>query len=140
MIEKKPNEKGIFLRKVILENFLSFQRDEVDFSIQQNKDLPRFILIIGPNWSGKTSIFQAIKFALGSNERDERYKKWSDFIRNGQAHAMVELHIQYHGEIIKLRRTVIRGKSPFFEIQLKDDPNFKKVHVNEIQKLISELE
>jgi len=77
---------------------------------------------------------------LGSNERDERYKKWSDFIRNGQAHAMVELHIQYHGEIIKVRRTVIRGKSPFFEIQLKNDPNFKKVHVNEIQKLITELE
>ena len=77
---------------------------------------------------------------MGSNERDERYKKWSDFIRNGQAHAMVELHIQYHGELVKLRRTVIRGKSPFFEIQLNHDPNFKKVHVNEIQKLISELE
>jgi len=118
---------------------LSFQRDEVDFSKQQNQDPPRFILIIGPNWSGKTSIFQAIKFALGSNERDERYKKWSDFIRNGQAHAMVELHIQYRDEITKVRRTVIRGKSPFFEIQLNHDQNFKKVHVNEIQKLNSEL-
>ncbi len=53
---------------------------------------------------------------------------------------MVELHIQYHGEIVKIRRTVIRGKSPFFEIQLKNDPNFKKVHVNEIQKLITELD
>ncbi len=53
---------------------------------------------------------------------------------------MVELHIQYHGEILKVRRTVIRGKSPFFEIQLNHDQNFKKVHVNEIQKLITELE
>ncbi|MFX1287515.1 MAG: hypothetical protein ACFFFY_03000 [Promethearchaeota archaeon] len=77
---------------------------------------------------------------MGSNERDERYKKWSDFIRNGQAHAMVELHIQYQSEIIKVRRTVIRGKSPFFEIQRKSDQNFKRVHVIEIQKLISELE
>ncbi|MBY9013893.1 MAG: AAA family ATPase, partial [Candidatus Lokiarchaeota archaeon] len=140
MIKKESIEKSIFLRKVILENFLSFQRDEVDFSIPQKKELPRFILIIGPNWSGKTSIFQAIKFALGSNERDERYKKWSDFIRNGQAHAMVELHIQYQGEIVKVRRTVIRGKSPFFEIQRKNDQDFKKVHVNEIQNLINELE
>ena len=53
---------------------------------------------------------------------------------------MVELHIQYHGEIVKVRRTVIRGKSPFFEIQLNHDQNFKKVHVNEIQKLIKELD
>jgi len=53
---------------------------------------------------------------------------------------MVELHIQYHGEIVKVRRTVIRGKSPFFEIKLKNDQNFKKVHVNEIQKLITELD
>ncbi|NHJ21349.1 MAG: hypothetical protein EAX91_10420 [Candidatus Lokiarchaeota archaeon] len=132
-------EKDTFLRKVLLENFLSFQRDEIDFSIPQKKEFPRFILIIGPNWSGKTSIFQAIKFALGSNERDERYKKWSDFIRNDQDHAMVELHIQHYGEIVKVRRTVIRGKSPFFEIQREHDPDFKKIHVNEIQKLVNEL-
>ena len=97
-------------------------------------------MIIGPNWSGKTSIFQAIKFALGSNERDERYKKWSNFIRNNQAHAMVELHIQYHTEIIKIRRTVVKGKSPFFELQLDKDTEFKKAHVTEVQKLVSKLD
>jgi len=97
-------------------------------------------LIIGPNWSGKTSIFQAIKFALGSNERDERYKKWSDFIRNNQSHAMVELHIQHQTEIIKIRRTVVKGKSPFFELQLDKDKEFKKAHVTEVQKLVSKLD
>jgi len=123
-----------------LENFLSFQRDEVNFSTEKNKGIPRFVLIIGPNWSGKTSIFQAIRFALGSNERDERYKKWSDFIRNNQAHAMVELHIQYRTEIIKIRRTVIKGKSPFFELQFDTDKEFKKAHVTEVQKLVSKLD
>ena len=63
------DDKRIFIKKVILENFLSFQKDEVDFGKS------KFVIIVGPNWSGKTSIFQAIKFALGSNERDERYKK-----------------------------------------------------------------
>jgi len=123
-----------------LENFLSFQRDEVNFSTEKNKGIPRFVLIIGPNWSGKTSIFQAIRFALGSNERDERYTKWSDFIRNNQAHAMVELHIQYRTEIIKIRRTVIKGKSPFFELQFDTDKEFKKAHVTEVQKLVSKLD
>ncbi|MHA1234875.1 MAG: AAA family ATPase [Promethearchaeota archaeon] len=123
-----------------MENFLSFQRDEVNFSTEKNKGIPRFVLIIGPNWSGKTSIFQAIRFALGSNERDERYTKWSDFIRNNQAHAMVELHIQYRTEIIKIRRTVIKGKSPFFELQFATDKEFKKAHVTEVQKLVSKLD
>jgi len=126
-------DKRIFIRKVILENFLSFQKDEVDFGNS------KFVIIVGPNWSGKTSVFQAIKFALGSNERDERYKKWSNFIRNGQNHAMVEVHIKNEEELIKLRRFVIRGQSPFFKIQRKGDGDFRKVSAQEIQKLISDL-
>ena len=125
--------KRIFIRKVILENFLSFQKDEVDFGKS------KFVIIVGPNWSGKTSVFQAIKFALGSNERDERYKKWSNFIRNGQNHAKVEVHITNEKELIKLRRYVIRGQSPYFKIQRKEDGDFRKVSAQEIQKLISDL-
>ncbi len=101
----------MYIRKVILENFLSFQKDEVDFGKS------KFVIIVGPNWSGKTSIFQAIKFVLGSNARDDRYKKWSDFIRNDQNHAMVEIHIQNGEKLIKLRRSVIRGQSPYYNIQ-----------------------
>jgi chromosome segregation protein len=123
----------VFIRKVILENFLSFQKDEVDFGKS------KFVIIVGPNWSGKTSIFQAIKFALGSNERDERYKKWSNFIRNGQNHAMVEIHIQIDEKEIKIRRYVIRGQSPLFKVQRMDDKDFKKIPVQEIQNLISDL-
>ena len=126
-------KQSVHITKVILENFLSFQRDEIDFGNA------KFVIIVGPNWSGKTSIFQAIKFSLGSNERDERYTKWSDFIRNGQNHAMVEIHIQHDEEQIKIRRFVIRGQSPFFKIQRKDQSDFKKVTVNEIQKLIIDL-
>ncbi len=133
--ESEANEIGkkkVFIKKVILENFLSFERDEVEFG-----DL-KFIIIIGPNWSGKTSIFQAIKFALGSNERGDRYPKWSSFIRNGQKHAMVELHIQHGKELIKIRRTVIKGQSPYFSIGVNDN-NFKRSHATEIQKIVADL-
>ncbi|MHA1498174.1 MAG: AAA family ATPase [Promethearchaeota archaeon] len=129
----------IYIKKVILENFLSFQKDEVEFSGDFAKINPRLILIIGPNWSGKTSIFQAIKFVLGSNERDDRYKKWSDFIHNKQNHAMVELHLQHKDELIKLRRIVIRGKSPYFEIQRGTDDSFKKISVVDAQEFVSKL-
>ncbi|TFG30499.1 MAG: chromosome segregation protein SMC [Promethearchaeota archaeon] len=129
----KSQNNNVFIRRVILENFLSFKRDEVDF--ENNK----FILIVGPNWSGKTSIFQAIKFALGSNERDERYKKWSNFIRHGQKHAMVELEIQNGEDLINIRRNVIKGQSPFFLIKKNTDTEYSKVHATEIQNLISDL-
>ncbi|MFX1406725.1 MAG: hypothetical protein ACFFBW_07195 [Promethearchaeota archaeon] len=142
-IEEKNHKyfakRNIFIKKVILENFLSFQRDEVDFSGDSKEEYPRFILIIGPNWSGKTSIFQAIKFALGSNERDERYKKWSDFIRNGQDHTMVELHIKYDNKLVKIRRIVMKGQSPFYEIAREANGSFKKIHAFEVQKLISDF-
>ena len=132
--EKDSLENGrVYIRKVILENFLSFQKDEVDFG------KAKFVIIVGPNWSGKTSIFQAIKFVLGSNARDDRYKKWSDFIRNDQNHAMVEIHIQNGEEIIKIRRHVIRGQSPYYNIKRIGDKDFKKSQVHEIQRLIADL-
>ncbi len=137
--ELSKRQNMVYIKKVILENFLSFQKDEVEFSGENDENDPRLILIIGPNWSGKTSIFQAIKFVLGSNERDDRYKKWSDFIHSDQNHAMVELHLQYREELIKLRRIVIRGKSPYFEIQKEGDDFFKKISVIDIQNLISQL-
>ncbi|MFX0080551.1 MAG: AAA family ATPase [Candidatus Hodarchaeota archaeon] len=122
-----------YIKKVILENFLSFQKDEVDFGEA------KFVIIVGPNWSGKTSIFQAIKFALGSNERDDRYRKWSNFIRNGQNHAMVEIHIQNHDDLIQLRRYVIRGQSPFFKIKKNNEKEFHKIQAHDIQRVITDL-
>jgi chromosome segregation ATPase len=133
--KEKLNEqnRNPFIKKVILENFLSFQKDEINFGEA------KFVIIVGPNWSGKTSVFQAIKFGLGSNERDERYKKWSNFIRNGQNHAMVEIHIQNEDKLIKIRRFVIRGQSPYFQIQPENERNFHNIQVHEIQEMITQL-
>ena len=110
------NFKGFFIDSVLrLDRF-----SERDFGKS------KFVIIVGPNWSGKTSVFQAIKFALGSNERDERYTKWSNFIHHFQKHAMVELHIQNNSELIQLRRTVIGGKSPYYSIKRENDSNFHR--------------
>ena len=134
--KKKENFllKGkVHITKVILENFLSFKRDEVDFNDS------KFIIVLGPNWSGKTSIFQALKFVLGSNERDFRYPKWSDFIRHGQEHAMVEVTIKNKDELIEIRRTVVKDHSPYYSIKKKGSKDFIRVKTNEIQEIISNL-
>ena len=57
IIEYSIERNSVYIEKIILENFLSFERDEVIFKNSDSKRIPRFILVIGPNWSGKTSIF-----------------------------------------------------------------------------------
>ncbi|TFF99131.1 MAG: hypothetical protein EU541_05730, partial [Promethearchaeota archaeon] len=126
-------ENNVHIKSLILENFLSFKRDEIRFGNS------KFLIIIGPNWSGKTSIFQAIKFALGSNERGERYSKWSSFIRHGQEHAMAEIHIENQGDLIKIRRTVVKDQSPYFELKTKDDGDFKPAKAKDVHDLINNL-
>ena len=76
---------------------------------------------------------------MGSNERDDRYKKWSNFIRDGQDHAMVELHLEVNNQLIKIRRIVIQGKSPYYELKQDFDNEFKKYSAESVQKLISNL-
>ncbi len=134
-ISKADNsiENNVHITKVILENFLSFKRDEVNFGDK------KFTIIVGPNWSGKTSIYQAIQFALGSNERGERYQRWSQFIRHSQDHAMAEIHIKDNDEIIQIRRSVIRGQSPFFEIKRKGDDVFKNAKAKDVHELVNNL-
>ncbi|MFO8019968.1 MAG: AAA family ATPase [Promethearchaeia archaeon] len=139
MVSKAEQVEGdhYYIERVKLENFLSFQKDEVYFGGKENK----FIIVIGPNWSGKTSIFQAIKFALGSNERGKRYPKWSDFIRHNQDYAKVELQIKDENEKnIKIKRTVIRGRSPFFEVQRENEKEFTKVRAKEVRDIVKQMD
>ena len=98
------------LSKMVIENFLNFSREEISFD-------PRFTIITGPNGSGKSSIFQGIKFALGSNDRDERYRKWADFIHFDRDFARVELEISHQGIPYRLRRTVLRNGKITYEMQ-----------------------
>lgn len=53
---------------------------------------------------------------------------------------MVELHIQYNEELIKIRRIVLRGKAPYYEIQRKGYAKFSKFHANDLQKLVTNLQ
>ncbi len=94
-----------FIESVKLDNFLSFYSGTVTF----DKGLT---VLAGPNGSGKTSIFHALKFGLGSNQRENRYSKWSDFIRHGANSAQVEVIVKVNGQNRKFVRKIDRDGIP----------------------------
>jgi chromosome segregation protein len=94
-----------YIESVKLDNFLSFYSGEVTF----NRGLT---VLAGPNGSGKTSIFHALKFALGSNQRENRYSKWSDFIRHGASTSDVEVIVKIDGQNRRFQRKIDRDGIP----------------------------
>ncbi|MFW9960475.1 MAG: AAA family ATPase [Candidatus Thorarchaeota archaeon] len=94
-----------YIESAKLDNFLSFYSGKVIFD-------RGLTVLAGPNGSGKTSIFHALKFALGSNQRENRYSKWSDFIRHGASTAEVEVIVKVNGENKKFQRKIDRDGIP----------------------------
>jgi chromosome segregation protein len=94
-----------YIESARLNNFLSFYSGRVTFD-------RGLTVLAGPNGSGKTSIFHALKFALGSNQRENRYSKWSDFIRHGASTAEVEVIVSVNGQSKKFQRKIDRDGIP----------------------------
>jgi chromosome segregation protein len=99
------SETKVNIESVRLGNFLSFYAGTVEFD-------RGLTVLAGPNGSGKTSIFHALKFALGSNQRENRYSKWSDFIRHGASTAEVEISVKVNGQNRKFLRRIDRDGIP----------------------------
>ncbi|MFX1264419.1 MAG: AAA family ATPase [Promethearchaeota archaeon] len=114
------------IESVRLRNFLSFYEGVVSFD-------PGLTVIIGPNGSGKTSIFHAMKFALGSNQREARYPKWSDFIRHGASSAEVELTVSNDGSSHRFLRKIDRDGIPRAFV------DGKRVKAAELRSLVSSI-
>jgi len=114
------------IESVRLRNFLSFYEGVVSFD-------PGLTVIIGPNGSGKTSIFHAMKFALGSNQREARYPKWSDFIRHGASTAEVELTVTNDGSSHRFLRKIDRDGIPRAFV------DGKRVKAAELRSLVASI-
>ena len=125
-------ENKIKLEKIILEDFISFDYNEVIFH-------PEFTIITGPNGVGKSSIYHALKFVLGSNDYDGRYKKWSNFIRTGQKYAIVTLYLKFSGKNYCLKRTVFKNRAPKFSFQGADEKELHEVSAKKIQEFVDKI-
>jgi chromosome segregation ATPase len=83
MTDTQRNKKNIWIKEIILENFMSYEYARIPLK-------PGLNLICGPNGAGKSSILLAISLVLGQIST-ERGKKLSDLIRRGKEIARVTL-------------------------------------------------
>ena len=120
------SETKVEIETVRLGNFLSFYQGQVEF----DKGLT---VLAGPNGSGKTSIFHALKFALGSNQRENRYSKWSDFIRHGASAAEVEITVRVNEQSRRFLRRIDRDGIP------RAYADGRRIKAAEHKQLINEL-
>ncbi|MBN1762980.1 MAG: AAA family ATPase [Methanomicrobia archaeon] len=80
---KEPEAPGIWLKEIILENFMSYEYARIPLK-------PCLNLISGPNGAGKSSILLSISVALGLIYT-ERGKRLRDLIRRGNEIARITL-------------------------------------------------
>ncbi|KMT23342.1 AAA family ATPase [Clostridium cylindrosporum] len=114
---------------------------EIDFT-----KMDSIYLITGPTGAGKTTIFDAISFALfgetSGSDREQKDLK-SDFADGGEV-TFVELEFLLHGEIYTIRREptqTMKGRKTkrnhAVELHLPNEKLLNKVH--EVQEKIEEL-
>jgi chromosome segregation ATPase len=89
---KEPGTPAIWLKEIILENFMSYEYARIPLK-------PGLNLISGPNGAGKSSILLSISVALGLIYT-ERGKRLRDLIRRGNKIARITLvfdNAEYNG-------------------------------------------
>lgn len=89
--------------KVKLINFLSHDETTVTFKGDIN-------VIIGHNGAGKSSIIDAINFALFKATRG----KIDDMVKRGKASALVELELKMGNSLVKIQRSIPSRKELLF--------------------------
>src|SRR5271157_5124621 len=118
MQEQENERQGLFLEWIELENFLSFKKARISFTLNDGS-VSKFSIITGPNGAGKSSVFQALKFVLGSNAKDGRYAKWDGFINHGADYLRVRARFRTkgeRGECIEIERLLRKDHATTFTL------------------------
>ncbi len=96
------------LRQLRMTDFKVF--NEIDFQFSQG-----ITAIVGPNGSGKTTILEAIEFALFRQvtRKEKTVRNFEDFIRHGRKRAIVELEFRapVNRRFYRVTRSIHPGKT-----------------------------
>lgn len=86
--EDKTQFKAGAIRRIVVENFLTYKKMEVSMG-------PGLNMIIGPNGTGKSSIVCAICLGLGwAPSVLGRSKELGDFVKHGESSGSIEIELQ----------------------------------------------
>jgi len=88
----------MIIRKIRLRGIRSWEQGEVSFP-------EGFTAIVGPKGAGKSSLIDALEFALFGSEAFAEYKR---VIRDGMSTAEVELALEERGRTIQIKRGLTR--------------------------------
>nr|MDO8115633.1 chromosome segregation SMC family protein [Candidatus Sigynarchaeota archaeon] len=121
------------LEWIEIENFLSFRKSRIRL-LRDDGSLVKFLVLTGPNGGGKTSIFQALKFVLGSNNKDKRYETWEEFINRDEDFMRVRASFKTRGgERHEIGRTIRRGRGSSYSL------NGSPVQLKTIEAIVKQL-
>ncbi len=109
------------IRSVKLVNFRSHRSTDLRFS-------DGLVAIIGPNGSGKTSLLEAICYALFP---DTIRLKRDELIRSGSNTMRVELEFESEGRLYKVIRETSRGDSPRARLLIFDGDRWKVIQTGQ---------
>lgn len=132
------NPAMIRLKRLYAHNFKQLQEVELYFP-----DSAR-ILVQGKNEAGKSTLFEAVFFALfGTALATETGARGLDaLIAYGTEKARVELDVACDGRLFKITRTIVRDKSNAWELEIaRDDAPPEEIRGNTAvnKRLIAEL-
>lgn len=128
----------IHLKRLYAHNFKQLQEIELRFP-----DRAR-VLVQGKNEAGKSTLFEAVFFALFGNAlaTETGTRNLDDLIRYGIEKAIVELDVQFGARLFKIKRTITRGKSNTWELDVaRDGDALEEIRGNTAvnKRLIAEL-
>ncbi|MEC5303759.1 AAA family ATPase [Bacillus thuringiensis] len=95
-----------FIEKIEIKNFKIIKDLKIDLTLSKSKDAP-WLMILGENGIGKSSILQAIALALVGEKEREKFlwaikKTPSDYIRHDASEAYIKIHLSGMQEPISL--------------------------------------
>ncbi|HYC92759.1 MAG TPA: AAA family ATPase [Thermoanaerobaculia bacterium] len=105
---------GGFLKRIVLTNFRSIRSLSLNITPSQGEEQAGWLMLLGENAAGKSSILQAVALALAGDEGLEGFEQESfdAMIRNGTSAATVIVETSADPPRIELQFQ--RGKRPHF--------------------------
>jgi len=119
--EKLHSIKRFSIKRIEIENFKSIEKLKLDFlPVNQKDDRESWLLLLGDNGIGKSSILQAIALALaGKKQLSKLNLDVNDFLKRGTKDGYVKVHSYEHDTPI-----ILKFDQSGFKTDVSEAPTF----------------